>query len=200
MACVDCLHSPSPPGVSKIVTVDVKGNAPLWLKIKDLADGATYNFRIRAKTFTYGPEVEANITTGPGEGLSACFLTISAKQFQQVHITPLLLCDQEPRALPVSPSSLDMALPLPSTGPMGIPGEHLSPAMLLRPGLQVRLFALCRLEIKHGPVAQHTISAWWTLVLIWELQVFVCTNYFPFVFLSFLYCLSMKSVQMMKIE
>ncbi|KAK3559960.1 hypothetical protein QTP86_030316 [Hemibagrus guttatus] len=54
-------------GVSKIVTVDVKGNAPLWLKIKDLVDGVTYNFRIRAKTFTYGPEVEANITTGPGE-------------------------------------------------------------------------------------------------------------------------------------
>ncbi|XP_035389365.1 protein sidekick-2 isoform X2 [Electrophorus electricus] len=55
-------------GVSKIVTVDVKGGAPLWLKIKDLADGVTYNFRIRAKTFTYGPEVEANITSGPGEG------------------------------------------------------------------------------------------------------------------------------------
>ncbi|XP_036427826.1 protein sidekick-2 [Colossoma macropomum] len=68
VACADCLDSPSPPGVSKIVTVDVKGSAPLWLKIKDLADGVTYNFRIRAKTFTYGPEVEANITTGPGEG------------------------------------------------------------------------------------------------------------------------------------
>ncbi|XP_023672749.2 protein sidekick-2 isoform X2 [Paramormyrops kingsleyae] len=55
-------------GISKIVTVDVKGGAPFWMKIKDLADGVTYNFRIRAKTFTYGPEVEANITTGPGEG------------------------------------------------------------------------------------------------------------------------------------
>ncbi|KAJ8363132.1 hypothetical protein SKAU_G00119630 [Synaphobranchus kaupii] len=55
-------------GVSKIVTVDVKGSAPFWLKIKDLADGVTYNFRIRAKTFTYGPQVESNITTGPGEG------------------------------------------------------------------------------------------------------------------------------------
>uniref|UniRef100_A0A8C8JV91 Sidekick cell adhesion molecule 2b n=1 Tax=Oncorhynchus tshawytscha TaxID=74940 RepID=A0A8C8JV91_ONCTS len=54
-------------GVSKIVTVDVKG-APFWMKIKDLADGVTYNFRIRAKTFIYGPEVEANITMGPGEG------------------------------------------------------------------------------------------------------------------------------------
>uniref|UniRef100_A0A8D3E8J7 Sidekick cell adhesion molecule 2a n=1 Tax=Scophthalmus maximus TaxID=52904 RepID=A0A8D3E8J7_SCOMX len=55
-------------GVSKIVTVDVKGSTPLWMKIKDLADGVTYNYRIRAKTLTYGPEVEANITTGPGEG------------------------------------------------------------------------------------------------------------------------------------
>uniref|UniRef100_H3CYJ4 Sidekick cell adhesion molecule 2 n=1 Tax=Tetraodon nigroviridis TaxID=99883 RepID=H3CYJ4_TETNG len=54
-------------GVSKVVTVDVKGSTPLWMKIKDLADGITYNFRIRAKTLTYGPEVEANITTGPGE-------------------------------------------------------------------------------------------------------------------------------------
>ncbi|XP_076739360.1 protein sidekick-2 isoform X6 [Maylandia zebra] len=60
--------SPRTPGVSKIVTVDVKGSAPQWMKIKDLADGVTYNFRIRAKTLTYGPEVEANITTGPGEG------------------------------------------------------------------------------------------------------------------------------------
>lgn len=60
--------SPHTSGVSKIVTVDVKGSAPLWMKIKDLADGVTYNFRIRAKTLTYGPEIEANITTGPGEG------------------------------------------------------------------------------------------------------------------------------------
>lgn len=59
------------PGVSKIVTVDVKGNSPLWLKVKDLAEGMTYRFRIRAKTFTYGPEIEANVTTGPGEGRGA---------------------------------------------------------------------------------------------------------------------------------
>lgn len=59
------------PGVSKIVTVDVKGNSPLWLKVKDLAEGMTYRFRIRAKTFAYGPEIEANVTTGPGEGKGA---------------------------------------------------------------------------------------------------------------------------------
>ena len=59
------------PGVSKIVTVDVKGNSPLWLKVKDLAEGMTYRFRIRAKTFTYGPEIEANVTTGPGEGMGS---------------------------------------------------------------------------------------------------------------------------------
>ncbi|XP_033923716.1 protein sidekick-2 [Melopsittacus undulatus] len=55
-------------GISKIVTVDVKGSSPLWMKVKDLAEGVTYQFRIRAKTFAYGPDVEANITTGPGEG------------------------------------------------------------------------------------------------------------------------------------
>ncbi|NXN87915.1 SDK2 protein, partial [Bombycilla garrulus] len=55
-------------GVSKIVTVDVKGSSPLWMKVKDLAEGVTYRFRLRAKTFAYGPDVEANITTGPGEG------------------------------------------------------------------------------------------------------------------------------------
>uniref|UniRef100_A0A6I8SSN7 Sidekick cell adhesion molecule 2 n=1 Tax=Xenopus tropicalis TaxID=8364 RepID=A0A6I8SSN7_XENTR len=55
-------------GISKIVTVDVKGNSPLWMKVKDLAEGVTYRFRIRAKTFTYGPDIEANVTTGPGEG------------------------------------------------------------------------------------------------------------------------------------
>ncbi|XP_048846455.1 protein sidekick-2-like [Brienomyrus brachyistius] len=64
------IYEPCTPvdGVSKVVTVDLKGSAPLWIKIKDLADGVTYNFRIRAKTITYGPEAEANITTGPGEG------------------------------------------------------------------------------------------------------------------------------------
>uniref|UniRef100_A0A3B3TET8 Sidekick cell adhesion molecule 2 n=1 Tax=Paramormyrops kingsleyae TaxID=1676925 RepID=A0A3B3TET8_9TELE len=64
------IYEPCTPvdGVSKVVTVDLKGSAPFWIKIKDLADGVTYNFRIRAKTITYGPEAEANITTGPGEG------------------------------------------------------------------------------------------------------------------------------------
>ncbi|XP_053197128.1 protein sidekick-2 [Scomber japonicus] len=64
------IYEPCTPvdGVSKTVMVDVKGSGPLWLKLKDLVDGITYNFRIRAKTFIYGPEVEANITTGPGEG------------------------------------------------------------------------------------------------------------------------------------
>ncbi|XP_025892646.1 protein sidekick-2 [Nothoprocta perdicaria] len=55
-------------GVSKIVTVDVKGSSPLWMKVKDLAEGVTYRFRIRARTFVYGPDIEANVTTGPGEG------------------------------------------------------------------------------------------------------------------------------------
>lgn len=64
-------HAVLLPGVSKIVTVDVKGSSPRWLKVKDLAEGMIYRFRIRAKTFTYGPEIEANVTTGPGEGRGA---------------------------------------------------------------------------------------------------------------------------------
>lgn len=81
VACADCVQSSSPTGVSKTVMVDVKGGAPLWLKLRDLVEGVTYNFHIRAKTFIYGPKVEANITTGPGEGgssaawLSPCSLT-----------------------------------------------------------------------------------------------------------------------------
>lgn len=108
VACPDCLHSPSPPGVSKTVTVDVKGSGPLWLKLKDLAEGITYNFRIRAKTFIYGPEVEANITTGPGDGngrdvcLRKCFkiLTLNAL-FQHV----VVILPQEPQDPLESPSS-----------------------------------------------------------------------------------------------
>lgn len=81
-----------PTGVSKIVTVDVKGNSPLWLKVKDLAEGMTYRFRIKAKTFTYGPEIEANITTGPGEGrregMSHCpshhILGVQVRETQEV--------------------------------------------------------------------------------------------------------------------
>uniref|UniRef100_A0A8C6SZT0 Sidekick cell adhesion molecule 2b n=1 Tax=Neogobius melanostomus TaxID=47308 RepID=A0A8C6SZT0_9GOBI len=60
------IYEPSTP--IEGICMDVKGTGPLWLKLRDLAEGATYNFRIRAKTFIYGPEVEANITTGPGEG------------------------------------------------------------------------------------------------------------------------------------
>lgn len=68
------------------MTVDVKGSSPLWMKIKDLADGVTYNFRIRAKTLTYGPEVEANITTGPGEG------RIIRNTSQMFNLNQIILC------------------------------------------------------------------------------------------------------------
>lgn len=69
-----------PAGVSKIVTVDVKGNSPLWMKVKDLAEGVTYRFRIRAKTFAYGPDVKANITTGPGEGMGDTWGTCGVRE------------------------------------------------------------------------------------------------------------------------
>lgn len=114
VACADCLHSPSPPGVSKTVTVDVKGSGPLWLKLRDLAEGITYNFRIRAKTFTYGPEVEANITTGPGEGSRRdvysrkMVLILNPEALLRQH---LILFLQEPRDPPENPLSPAMVRP-----------------------------------------------------------------------------------------
>ncbi|OBS57847.1 hypothetical protein A6R68_11025 [Neotoma lepida] len=55
-------------GVSKVVTVDVKGNWQRWLKVRDLTKGVTYFFRVQARTITYGPELQANVTAGPAEG------------------------------------------------------------------------------------------------------------------------------------
>lgn len=55
-------------GVSKVVTVDVKGNWQRWLKVRDLTKGVTYFFRVQAQTIAYGPELQANVTAGPAEG------------------------------------------------------------------------------------------------------------------------------------
>uniref|UniRef100_A0A8C9R8X8 Sidekick cell adhesion molecule 1 n=1 Tax=Scleropages formosus TaxID=113540 RepID=A0A8C9R8X8_SCLFO len=64
------VYEPSAPihGVSKVVTVDIKGNWQRWLKVRDLTKGVTYCFRVQAKTISYGPELEANITAAPVEG------------------------------------------------------------------------------------------------------------------------------------
>jgi len=56
------------PGVSKVVTVDIKGNWQRWLKVRDLTKGMTYLFRVQARTIAYGPELQANVTAGPAEG------------------------------------------------------------------------------------------------------------------------------------
>ncbi|XP_073931562.1 protein sidekick-1 isoform X1 [Castor canadensis] len=55
-------------GVSKVVTVDVRGNWQRWLKVRDLTKGVTYFFRVQARTIAYGPELQANVTAGPAEG------------------------------------------------------------------------------------------------------------------------------------
>ncbi|XP_029432778.1 protein sidekick-1 isoform X2 [Rhinatrema bivittatum] len=55
-------------GVSKVVTVDIKGSRQRWLKVRDLANGVTYCFRVQARTIADGPELQANITAGPTEG------------------------------------------------------------------------------------------------------------------------------------
>ncbi|XP_048465695.1 protein sidekick-1 [Rhincodon typus] len=55
-------------GVSKVVTVDLRGNNQRWLKVRDLFKGVPYSFCVRARTYTFGPEIRANVTPGPEEG------------------------------------------------------------------------------------------------------------------------------------
>uniref|UniRef100_A0A8C1XK23 Sidekick cell adhesion molecule 1b n=1 Tax=Cyprinus carpio TaxID=7962 RepID=A0A8C1XK23_CYPCA len=64
------VYEPTAPvhGVSKTVTVEIKGNWQRWLKVRDLMRGVIYRFKIQARTISYGPELEANITAGPVEG------------------------------------------------------------------------------------------------------------------------------------
>ncbi|XP_027874470.1 protein sidekick-1-like isoform X1 [Xiphophorus couchianus] len=64
------IYQPTAPvqGVSKVVTVDVKGSWQRWLKVRDLIKGATYMFGVQALTVSYGSAVEANITAQPVKG------------------------------------------------------------------------------------------------------------------------------------
>ncbi|XP_067858995.1 protein sidekick-1 isoform X2 [Heptranchias perlo] len=55
-------------GVSKVVTVNLRGNNQRWLKVRDLFKGVPYCFHVQAKTYTFGPEIQANVTSGPEEG------------------------------------------------------------------------------------------------------------------------------------
>ncbi|XP_059414542.1 protein sidekick-1-like isoform X5 [Carassius carassius] len=64
------VYEPTAPiqGVTKVVTVDIRGSWQRWLKVRDLTKGVTYCFRVQAKTIAYGPEAEASITAGPVRG------------------------------------------------------------------------------------------------------------------------------------
>ncbi|XP_028264625.1 protein sidekick-1-like [Parambassis ranga] len=64
------IYQPTAPvqGVSKVVTVDVKGSWQRWLKIRDLIKGASYTFSVQALTVSYGPPIQANMTAQPVKG------------------------------------------------------------------------------------------------------------------------------------
>ncbi|TNM85271.1 hypothetical protein fugu_007542, partial [Takifugu bimaculatus] len=63
-------YQPTAPvqGVSKMVTVDVRGSWQRWLKARDLITGATYTFSVQALTVSYGPPIRANLTAQPVQG------------------------------------------------------------------------------------------------------------------------------------
>ncbi|XP_028829120.1 protein sidekick-1 isoform X2 [Denticeps clupeoides] len=64
------VYQPTAPvhGVSKVVTVEIQGNWQRWLKVRDLSRGVVYSFRVQARTISYSPELDANVTAGPVEG------------------------------------------------------------------------------------------------------------------------------------
>ncbi|XP_060911472.1 protein sidekick-1-like isoform X1 [Labrus mixtus] len=63
-------YQPTAPvqGVSKVVTVDVRGSWQRWLKVRDLIKGTTYTFSVQALTVSYGPPIQANLTAQPVQG------------------------------------------------------------------------------------------------------------------------------------
>ena len=58
-------------GVSKVVTVEVKGSWQRWLKVQDLTRGVTYAFSVQARTVALGPPLHANISAQPLQGRSS---------------------------------------------------------------------------------------------------------------------------------
>ncbi|KAM6972344.1 protein sidekick-1-like [Aplochiton taeniatus] len=64
------VYQPTAPihGVSKVVTVEVKGSWQRWLKVRDLTKGINYTFSVQALTISYGPPVHANLTAQPLKG------------------------------------------------------------------------------------------------------------------------------------
>ncbi|XP_076865315.1 protein sidekick-1 isoform X2 [Brachyhypopomus gauderio] len=87
------VYEPSAPihGVSKVVTVDIRGSWQRWLKVRDLTKGVTYCFHVQARTISYGPEVTGNVTAGPVEGSPGSPLKISITKSGAtltVHWTP----------------------------------------------------------------------------------------------------------------
>uniref|UniRef100_A0A8C4ZYE7 Sidekick cell adhesion molecule 1 n=1 Tax=Gadus morhua TaxID=8049 RepID=A0A8C4ZYE7_GADMO len=64
------VYQPTTPvqGVSKVVTVEVKGSWQRWLKVQDLTRGVTYAFSVQARTVALGPPLQANISAQPLQG------------------------------------------------------------------------------------------------------------------------------------
>ncbi|KAM6940425.1 protein sidekick-1-like [Xenentodon cancila] len=73
------IYQPTAPvqGVTKLVTVDVKGSWQRWLKIRDLVKGVTYTFGVQALTVSHGPPIQANITAQPVKGSPGSPMEIS---------------------------------------------------------------------------------------------------------------------------
>lgn len=77
-------------GVSKVVTVDVRGSWQRWLKVRDLTKGVTYTFSVQALTVSYGPPIQANLTAQPVQGTHGCLLNVVIMSLQSSYWVILL--------------------------------------------------------------------------------------------------------------
>ncbi|XP_062311219.1 protein sidekick-1-like [Osmerus eperlanus] len=73
------VYQPSAPvhGVTRQVTVDVKGSWQRWLQVRELSRGVAYSFSIQARTVNYGPPLLANLTSQPLNGTPGSPLEMS---------------------------------------------------------------------------------------------------------------------------
>uniref|UniRef100_A0A3Q2YF35 Sidekick cell adhesion molecule 1 n=1 Tax=Hippocampus comes TaxID=109280 RepID=A0A3Q2YF35_HIPCM len=177
------IYQPTAPvqGVSKVVTVDVKGSWQRWLKVRDLLKGATYLFRVQALTVSYGPPISANLTAEPVQGAPGSPTEISITKASSA--LTIHWAEGDSGAAPISGYVIEsrpsdegvwdsfIRLLSPSTRSVSVPLER------LRPGIsyEFRVIAVNRFGFGHPSTPSAALAAlserpfyeeWWFLLVM----------------------------------
>ncbi|XP_049577112.1 protein sidekick-1 isoform X1 [Syngnathus scovelli] len=177
------IYQPTAPvqGVSKVVTVDVKGNWQRWLKVRDLVKGVTYTFTVYALTVSYGPPISANLTAEPVQGSPGSPIEISITKASSA--LTIHWAEGDSGAAPISGYVIEsrpsdegvwdsfIRLLSPSTRSVSIPMER------LRPGIsyEFRVIAVNRFGFGQPSTPSAALAAlserpfyeeWWFLLVM----------------------------------